>query len=332
MATFKELRGVNIPIRSSDLANPKLGEVWYNTTTHALKAQVLQTASWATGGARSNATFRGAAFGITTAAVASGGTQTPPLPSGPINNTTELYNGTSWTGGTAAPLNLGYVTSGGTETAGIVNTGESPPGSGTTTIEYSGGSWTSGGTRTFASQNALGAGTQTSYICIGGQFQPSYSPKNNVSCYDGTSWTSKPTYPTNTAAGGACGNDDLAYAYGGDAGSGAISTAADWSGSSWTTGASLPTATKNMSYNSSGSTTDAIAANGSPAVPTSLIYNGTSWSTTATSNNALPQGIMAGAATTAGCVRWGSPGPSGFQFTTEEYTGGGSATQTVTAS
>ena len=329
MTTYRAIQGMTV---QSQTAASTAGQIWYDSANEVFKLQKVLTAAWATGGTRSNATFRGASIGSTSAAVASGGTQTPPLPSGPINNITELYNGTSWTGGNAAPLNLGYVTSGGTEAAGIVNTGESPPGSGTTTIEYATGTWTSGGTKTFAGQNSLGAGTQTSYICIGGQFQPSYTPKNDVSCYDGTSWTSKPTYPTGTAAGGACGNDDLAYAYGGDAGSGAISTAADWSGTAWTTGTSLPTAAKNMSYNSSGSTTDAISANGSPATPTSLVYDGTTWTTTATSNNALPQGIMAGAATTAGCVRWGSPGPSGFQFTTEEYTGGGSATQTVTIS
>ena len=165
MATYKEIQGTAVQSLTSSTGTEE-GQIWYSTPAGNLKLQAIQTASWATGGTRSNATFRGAAFGITTAAVASGGTQTPPLPSGPINNTTELYNGTSWTGGTAAPLNLGYVTSGGTEAAGIVNTGESPPGSGTTTIEYATGTWTSGGTKTFAGQNSLGAGTQTSYICI----------------------------------------------------------------------------------------------------------------------------------------------------------------------
>ena len=47
-----------------------------------------------------------------------------------------------------------FFTSGGTEAAGIVNTGESPPGSGTTTIEYATGTWTSGGTKTFAGQRS----------------------------------------------------------------------------------------------------------------------------------------------------------------------------------
>ena len=40
MATFKAVHGANIPIRASDPANPQVGEVWYNTTTHALKARI----------------------------------------------------------------------------------------------------------------------------------------------------------------------------------------------------------------------------------------------------------------------------------------------------
>ena len=33
MATLRDIRGTNIPIRASDPANPQVGEVWYNTTT-----------------------------------------------------------------------------------------------------------------------------------------------------------------------------------------------------------------------------------------------------------------------------------------------------------
>ena len=39
MATYKEIRGNNIPIRSSDPSNPIIGEMWYNTTTGVLKGR-----------------------------------------------------------------------------------------------------------------------------------------------------------------------------------------------------------------------------------------------------------------------------------------------------
>ena len=324
MTTYRAIQGMTV---QSQTAASTAGQIWYDSANEVFKLQKVLTAAWATGGTRSNATFRGAAIGSTSAAVASGGTQTPPLPSGPINNTTELYNGTSWTGGNAAPLNLGYTTSGGTEAAGIVNTGESPPGSGTTTIHYASGTWTAGGTKTFAGQNSLGAGSQDNYICIGGVFQPSYAPQNNVATYNGTAWTARSTYPISIATGGCSGNADLAYAYGGDSPP-AVATAADWSGTAWTTGTSMPTGTNNMAYNSAGPTTDVLSANGSPSTPTSLIYNGTSWSTTAATSQAPPQAVMAGATTSAGCVKWGGPG-SNYQYT-EEFTGGGPGSTTIT--
>ena len=49
MATLRDIHGANIPIRASDPANPKVGEIWYNTTTYALKGQVIQTGSSGTG-------------------------------------------------------------------------------------------------------------------------------------------------------------------------------------------------------------------------------------------------------------------------------------------
>ena len=170
MATYKEIQGTAVQSLASSTGTIE-GQIWYVTPAGAFKLQGFQTAAWSSGGSRSNNTFRGAGFGTITDAVSSGGTQTPPLPAGAINATTEVYNGTSWTSGTSAPLNLGYVTAGGTSPAGIVNTGESPPGSGTTTIEYASGTWTSGGTQNYAAQNAIGAGTKTSYIQAGGVFQ-----------------------------------------------------------------------------------------------------------------------------------------------------------------
>ena len=37
MATYKGIQGYNIDVVSSDPANPKTGQVWYNTTSDTLK-------------------------------------------------------------------------------------------------------------------------------------------------------------------------------------------------------------------------------------------------------------------------------------------------------
>ena len=49
MATYQEIKGNNIPIRSADPSNPIVGEIWYNTTTRVLKGLISQSASWSTG-------------------------------------------------------------------------------------------------------------------------------------------------------------------------------------------------------------------------------------------------------------------------------------------
>ena len=51
MASLKEIRGIDIEVRTSDPENPESGQVWYNTTTELLKGykQVVGNA-WSTGG------------------------------------------------------------------------------------------------------------------------------------------------------------------------------------------------------------------------------------------------------------------------------------------
>ena len=49
MATYKEIKGTDIQVVSSDPANPTLGQIWYNTTSQSLKGVELGSASWATG-------------------------------------------------------------------------------------------------------------------------------------------------------------------------------------------------------------------------------------------------------------------------------------------
>lgn len=330
MAEYREIFGEAVQSLSSSTGTIE-GQIWYDTANGNFKLQGVQAAAWSSGGSRSNATFRGAGFGTIADAVSSGGTQTSPLPAGPINATTEVYNGTSWTSGTSAPLNLGYVTAGGTSSAGIVNTGESPPGSGTTTIEYASGTWTTGGTQNYAAQNAIGAGTQTSYIQAGGVFQPDYSNKNNADNYNGTSWTSITNYPAVISKGGGAGDASTAFFYGGAPTPVSGTLTNDWNGSAWTAAAVIPTASSNMNQNNSGPVNGALNA-GILTTTTCLLYNGTSWSTDQSASNASPDGMSGagGALPTAGLLKWGSPGSA--SLTVEEYIGVGVATETITTS
>ena len=89
MATYKEIRGTNIEVVSSDPSNPVTGQVWYNSTDNVVKGFYVNPGAWATGGNLNAANYGSAAAGIQTAALDFGGLDTPA--------DTESYNGTNWT-------------------------------------------------------------------------------------------------------------------------------------------------------------------------------------------------------------------------------------------
>ena len=94
MATYKELHGTDIEVRSSDPSNPVDGQLWYNTTTEELKgARQFIGNAWSTGGTVNTARryLAGTPSGTQTAALAFGGLSTA------ATGETESYNGTSWT-------------------------------------------------------------------------------------------------------------------------------------------------------------------------------------------------------------------------------------------
>jgi hypothetical protein len=72
MATYTNIQGQNILIVSSDPANPTVGQMWYNTTSNALKAYA-DVGAWATGGNLPVAQRGVAGAGTQTAALSAGG-------------------------------------------------------------------------------------------------------------------------------------------------------------------------------------------------------------------------------------------------------------------
>ena len=93
MTTYKELKGTNIEVNSSDPSNPLEGQVWFNSTDNVLKGQRPNlSGSWATGGNLNDSRNGVAGAGTgNTAALAFGGS------SPPYTGNTELYDGTNWT-------------------------------------------------------------------------------------------------------------------------------------------------------------------------------------------------------------------------------------------
>ena len=239
MTTYKEINGTNIEVVSSDPTNPVLGQIWYNSTTYALKALgYIASSSWATGGALNSGRYGAGGAGTSNSlALVFGG-----FPNGPTG-ATELYNGSSWTEVSDLNHGRGYIDSAGTTTAALAFGGNSAStASDTRTEKYNGSSWTEVNNLTTGRYNGGGAGTQTSALFIGGYQPPSVISRTES--YNGTSWTEVADLNTTRSGNGAAGvNNTSALTFGGTS---ATAVTESWNGSSWTEVADLNTGRNNL--------------------------------------------------------------------------------------
>jgi hypothetical protein len=91
MATYKGINGYAVQTVASDPSPGDPGQVFYNTTSKAFEYTTQVQGAWATGGTMSVAKGYQGSAGTQTAALSFGGV-TP-------GNSTEEYDGTSWTAG-----------------------------------------------------------------------------------------------------------------------------------------------------------------------------------------------------------------------------------------
>lgn len=283
MTNYSDIRGYRVKYLSSDptLNTSTEGQVWYNSTSSALKG-LVKTAAWSSGSNLNTAKRNMAGAGIQTAGFVAGGfTDSPPA----NQNATEEYNGVGWTSGgnlntarllvsgagtltaglafngfttaatnaneeydgstwttvTAVPASLYARGSGGTQTAGLGFGGI--PGNVTTTSEYDGTNWTAGGAlNTGAAYFASTMGTQTAGLAVG-RFSPTGTPVYVLTEeYDGSTWTAGNAANTARYSGGASGIQTSALFFGGNVPP--VSSATEfYDGTSWATSpASLATA------------------------------------------------------------------------------------------
>ena len=166
MATYKEIKGTDITVVSSDPSNPVTGEVWYNTTTQKLKGyqQVLGNA-WSTGGNLNTGRFAAGAAGTQTAGLAFSG-----YSGGSNTNKTEKYDGSTWTevnNMNTARYNLAGAGSDSTSALGF---GGWAPGSSATTEEWNGTNWTEVNDLNTARSSLWGVGISAeAALAIGGK-------------------------------------------------------------------------------------------------------------------------------------------------------------------
>jgi hypothetical protein len=334
MAEYINIRGQSIEVVASDPANPTFGQIWYNSTSNTLKGLGYQSDSWATGGNMGTARYQLAGCGLQTAALAFGGYN-----AGPTSLTaTEEYGGTSWTAGGALNTHRRFIGGVGIQTAGLAFGGNNIGSDLASTEEYNGSSWTSVTSMPTARKYlnpSGGFGIQTSAVVCGGVTGSPAPPTYVTSAleYDGSTWTSATAMPEAKASHSGAGILTAGYVTGGNKnGSPSYATATlEYDGTNWTSGGNLNTGRTGAS-GSAGTQTAGICFggyDGTSATAITELYDGTAWSSGTSMSTSKNQ--FAGSGTkTAALAYAGVPTPG--QVATEEYTGAGPVTRTITAS
>jgi len=324
MANYKGIKGFKVQSHASDpTANE--GQIWYNTTSYALKYDSIGAAAWSSGG-NLNSGRRGnpGGCGTQTASLLAGGNIGP---SG-VQILVESYDGSAWT--VKATLNAGkeYQPTVGTNTAAITFGGLTPPGA-TSAIneEWDGSAWTEVADLTTSRGWLGGSGTTTAAIAFTGGTIPGPTRVTLTETWNGTSWTE--TADLNTGrqqpAPSPSGSTTATLVVGGNLPPTTNKTET-WNGTSWSEVANL-----NRNWTAGGgagtSTSALIAAGYNPTSDVEQ-WDGTSWTEVANLSTGRGNGSAAGASGVVALCYSGAPDSNA----TEEWDASPAVVKTVTVS
>ena len=173
MATYEEIYGKRVKEFDSDptLDSTYEGQVWYDKSSGTLRTVTASIAAWASQGPLLEARSSGAGFGISTAAIAAGGSNPPLTPS--FTNNSQIWDGTNWTNTPNLNNNKSNLRGWGSSTNGAVAGGRVPaPSTTTQTEEWNGTSWVTSaslGTAGYLGSTAGGPGAPSGLYAGGGR-------------------------------------------------------------------------------------------------------------------------------------------------------------------
>jgi hypothetical protein len=315
MATYRELVGKKIKKVTSDPSDSIDGQMWYNSTTGAIRGLAINE-GWSSAPSLGTGAYLAGSFGTQTAGVKICGTKHPGTP---ISNV-EHYNGTGWSEETNYPTAAQSVSGAGTQTAGIAAGGLTPSQTSAANY-YDGTSWTSANSLPYTANNLASCGlTQSSVIyAVGRDGSSGNSGTNKSITFDGTNFANGPNHVTtrmfNTVSGAGTGTAALIVGGFIDPSPNAMTNCEEYDGTSWSATGSLNVATGFAS--AWGTQTNAVTQNSDSNSTGSEAYNGSTWSalppTGAPSSGGL-YGITAGATGDAGWLS--AINPSGTVYAT----------------
>lgn len=256
------------------------GKMWMRTDISGADIYMVLKYSgagvWSSVASMTNArTNTGGAGSSGTGAVVFGGN----LSGGAQTNSTEKYNGTSWS--SSGNLSIATVNHGsaGTESAGLMFAGYTSVNV-ATSYTYNGTSWSSAGSLAGTARRAvIGCGTASAALAVCG-FTSGYS--SLVDIWNGLTWSAGSANSYGLAANDTTGTTSAAISMGGDDGT-TRAYVTLFNGSTWSIGTSLPAA--RYRSRSIGTQNDVLLAGGiTTTVQNScLLWNGVVWSTSANS-------------------------------------------------
>ena len=314
MATYRELVGKKIKKVTSDPSDSIDGQMWYNSTTGAIRGLAVNE-GWSSAPNLGTAAYTAGSFGIQTAGVRVGGTA-----SGSNMANVEHYNGTGWSNATAFPAAIASGSGAGTQTAGLIMGGRSPSRT-TNAFKYNGTSWTAANSIPTAADNIASCGNETQSNVIGaiGRTNSSGNAGTNTTLtFDGTNFASGPNINTtrmfNTTSGAGTGTAGLIIGGFIDPSPNNMTNCEEYDGSSWSNTDTLDTGTGFAT--AWGTQTNAVTQTNASNYVGAEAYNGTSWSSLPNIGVSSPgglYGIAAGSTGDAGWISSLSPSYNGTQ-------------------
>ena len=324
MAKYNELFGQLVQYISSDPSNLEEGNVWYNSSSNVLKARGYQQGSWSSGDTVNTGRFflGGASYAANNAALAYGG-DTGPARVGE----TEEYNGSSWSEQTNLSTSRSALGSSGIQTSSLGWCGYEGGGK-TEAEEYNGSSWSSSTAYPGSARYFSGGGTGVS-----ANSALSFGANGDAEAYEwnGSSWSASPDMPSTRSYAVGFGTQSSTMITGGQT---AISTSITYNGSSFSSAPSINTGRQRLGAAGTSAAAGVIWGGSTDAdsdveVRNTEDWNGTAWSESSLlavkrDNIANGTGTASAALNAFGGIRF-QPNPTG----TEDYSGPGVATQTI---
>ena len=271
--------------------------------------------NWTSGGAYPIVIQNTAAAGTLTAGWAAGGLSDPaPGVSNISRDATNHYDGSSWSAGGTLPTATFRAGASGTQTAGLIFSGQTGPypsptsNKATTTFAYDGSTWTSKPAMAIGRQSIAAGGVSspsTAAIGAGGYVTPSttaateeFTASTNV--ITGAAWASGANIGTSRNALSGCGTQTASLIAGGDnTDPSYLANVEEYNGTSWSEQTDLPG--NKRSGGLAGTQTAAIFFGGQahPNLESnaSFKYDGSSWTSGGTMPVSIALGGVAGTGT-----------------------------------